>query len=134
MEPTLAKGDLVLVRPAREIERGDLIVFSAPMVGTRMIKRVVALGGDVIELRDNRAFVNGAQLDEPYVAPNDDSLPAPARFRDMQPARVAADSVFVLGDNRDHSNDSRFLGAVPRKSVRGRVVFVISKRSGIWRP
>lgn len=133
MLPTIAKGDLLVVRPGDGVERGDIIVFTAP-VGGRMVKRVIALGGETVELRDNRAVVNGVPLVERYAAANDESLPESARFRDMHPDAVAQDGLFVLGDNRDHSNDSRFWGDVKRESVRVRVVLVISKTRGVWRP
>ena len=130
MQPTLTKGDLVLTRPAREIERGDLIVFRSPQDGTAHVKRVIGLPGERVELRDSGAIVDGTALREPYIMREPEIL----AFRDMRPVVVPDDSYFVLGDNRDNSNDSRFYGAVKRQQIIGKVVFVLSEKNGAWRP
>jgi signal peptidase I len=153
MEPTLQIGDRVLVNKIvyhlHDPRRGDIIVFSDPHpvqvehrnpvsgflhwltegLGVQssaqkdFIKRVIGLPGDTVEIDDRgTVFVNGHALKEPYLSP----------FRDTRrygPIRVPATSLFVLGDNRTDSNDSRFqLGFIPMDKVIGRA-FVI-----IWPP
>ncbi len=149
MEPTLEPGDRVLVWKLLDTpERGDIVVFEDPHPGPQpdrgivggflhflseglgfvrpahedFIKRVVGLPGETVELRDGRLYVDGARVEEPY-------LRGPLDRRDFGPVRVPADSLFVLGDNRLNSNDSRYgLGFVPRDKVIGEA-FVI-----IWPP
>jgi signal peptidase I len=127
MEPTIAKGDMVVVRRAREIERGDVIVFRFPGKGSGWIKRVIGLPGDVVAMRDSGAIVNGVALDEPYIQRD----PHVRAVRAFDPVTVPPDSYFVLGDNRDNSNDSRFLGFVKRSDITGKAVMVISKTDGV---
>src|SRR5579863_5740904 len=92
------------------IERGDLVVFWFPLDRTKSyIKRVIALPGDTVQIESGTVYVNGTQLDEPYV---------PDEYRDRQSLglrTVPPDSYFVLGDHRSSSNDSRAWGTVERK-------------------
>ncbi len=147
MEESLLVGDHVVVDklawaprslpwgpllPRRELRRGDVVVFRGPEEpGRDFIKRVVALGGETVEIRDKRLRVNGVESDEPYVVHRDaalatgSGLPASLLGRDeMAPRAVPADAFFALGDNRDESRDSRAWGPVPRSLVRGRALFV----------
>jgi signal peptidase I len=100
------------------IERGDVVVFWYPLDRSKsFIKRVIGLPGDVVELRDGHLYLNGDQMDEPYV---------PASYLDGQsyPARtLSPDEYFVMGDHRDSSNDSRMFGPVPRDYIYGKAVF-----------
>jgi signal peptidase I len=149
MEQTLMPGDRVLVEKVLyHPQYGDIIVFEDPHPGTEpdrgvvggflhwlsqgfgfsqpadedFIKRVIGLPGDTVELRHGRLFVNGKQVAQPYLSGERD-------VRDYGPTKVPPDSLFVLGDNRLNSNDSRFgLGFVPEDKVIGRA-FVI-----IWPP
>jgi signal peptidase I len=101
------------------IERGDTVVFWYPSDPTKSyIKRVVAIPGDLVEVRAGQVILNGRELEEPYV---------PEEFRDTAsyPAtRVPKDHYFVLGDHRSSSNDSRNWGPVPREAIYGKAVFV----------
>jgi signal peptidase I len=101
------------------IERGDLVVFWFPLDRTKSyIKRVIALPGDTLQIDNGTVFVNGKQLDEPYV---------PNEYRDRQSqtlVTVPPDNYFVLGDHRSSSNDSRAWGTVERKYIYGKAVFV----------
>ncbi len=101
------------------IERGDLVVFWFPLDRTKSyIKRVIALPGDTLQIDNGTVFVNGTQLDEPYV---------PNEYRDRQSqalVTVPPDNYFVLGDHRSSSNDSRAWGTVERKYIYGKAVFV----------
>jgi signal peptidase I len=128
MKPTLLVGDHILVnklpKAAEQIERGDIIVFSYPPDPRKdFIKRVVGLPGDLFEIRDKQIFVNSNSLKEGYIIHTDKIIiPASVRPRDnFGPLRVPKGSLFVLGDNRDASFDSRFWGFVELSKVKGRV-------------
>ena len=125
----LAIGRAVL--PVRPIRRGDIVVFKYPDEPERdFIKRVIGLPGDTIELRNKKVHVNGQPLDEPYVhfltAPSNDyqevtSFDVRERFG---PVTVPADQYFVMGDNRDNSQDSRYWGFLPRGHVKGKALLI----------
>ncbi|WP_185245079.1 signal peptidase I [Citrifermentans bremense] len=127
MEPTLLIGDHILVdrtQSAKNPKRGDLIVFEYPEDSSKdFIKRVVAVGGDTVEIKDKELFVNGKTVKEPYAVHKEtDLIPATINPRDNYgPQVVPKDSYFVLGDNRDRSYDSRFWGAVTKNKVKGTV-------------
>lgn len=141
------------IMPYREVHRGDIIVFHHPSPPL-LIKRVVGLPGDHLRIDDGRVIVNGVALDEPYAS----FEPAPPNpFRDNFPARIYTDpqvdpdwwmqmqsltrngelviprgEYFVLGDNRNHSKDSRFWGLVPRQAIVARplvIYFSVSRPS-----
>ena len=146
MEPTLEPGDRVLVQKVvYGPDRGDVIVFSDPkgrpgpdrgIVGgfvhwlsstlgierpehEDFIKRVIGLPGETVELRDGRLYVDGVRMQEPY-------LKGAVDTRDYGPVRVSEGALFVLGDNRLNSNDSRFgLGFVPVEKVVGRAFAIV---------
>ena len=142
MEPTLLVGDHLIVNkmifavgewawlPGRSIQRGDIVVFRAPPDPRRdFVKRCIGLPGDRIEIVNKSLRVNGAAVDEsayvfhsdPRTYPHAALLPDALRQRDnFGPIVVPPDSYFCLGDNRDNSDDSRFWGAVPAGSVKGR--------------
>ena len=117
MSPTLVKGDIVLVNMRdRSLERGDLITLRSPANGERMLKRVVGVGGDVVDIRDAILFVNDVEANEPFV----DHKSIDALY--YGPVTVSAGSVLVMGDNRDDSIDSRVFGDVPLQDVTGTAV------------
>ncbi len=127
------QGSLALLLPARAIRRGDVVVFKFPEDPRRdFIKRVIGLPGETVEIRDKRVLVDGRLLDEPYAFHSDDrvwpdraGVPERGRRRDHLAERVVpAGSYFVMGDNRDDSNDSRFWGPIPGSNVVGRAMFV----------
>src|SRR6516164_6543709 len=100
------------------IERGDVVVFWYPLDRSKsFIKRVIALPGETVEIRQGALSVNGKVIPEPYVPPQyeDNS--------DYGPYTVEKDHFFVLGDHRISSNDSRVFGAVPSQFIYGRAVF-----------
>jgi signal peptidase I len=177
MHPTLLDGDVVLVNriaydlkvPLTDISivrlgeprRGDVVTFHSPSDGVRLIKRLVGVPGDVIELRNDRLFINGvaAEYDEliSYREPRNYAgstlamksveaidgnrreiqfLPEIEARRNFGPAVVPADSYFFLGDNRDDSGDSRYIGFVPRRLLIGRAhhVLVSANFKGNWMP
>jgi signal peptidase I len=127
MEPTVLVGDHILVdrrEQAKERRRGDLIVFEYPKDETKdFMKRVVAIGGDTVEIRDKQLIVNGNPVTEAYVEYMDKLvMPANQSPRDnFGPITVPGNFYFVLGDNRDRSLDSRFFGVVEQSKVKGTV-------------
>jgi signal peptidase I len=127
MEPTLLIGDHILVdrrEDAKNPKRGDLIVFQYPEDPAKdFIKRVVAVGGDKVEIKDKVLYVNSNEIKEPYVSHQEaNMIPASQNPRDNYgPQVIPKDSYFVLGDNRDKSYDSRFWGAVSKDKVKGTV-------------
>jgi signal peptidase I len=119
MEPTLQAGDHVLVNKLAyrvgEPAYGDLALFM-DSEGTTSIKRVAGTAGDRVAIRDGVLVVNGERQEEPYV----DQEAIDGYF--FGPERVPEDSVFVLGDNRDNSRDSRQYGPVPEDDLMGKVL------------
>jgi signal peptidase I len=127
MLPTLEKGDRVLVNKLsydlHDIHRGDIVVFELPAdkVGPDgikdLIKRAIGLPGDVIETRDGLVYIDGKKLDEPWLpkGTTTDNPPIPKQT-------VPEGTIFVLGDNRDNSADSRYAnrGPIPIDTVVGR--------------
>jgi len=100
------------------IERGDVVVFWYPLDRSKsFIKRVIALPGETVEIRQGRVFVNGRLIEEPYVPPQFED------FSDFGPVRVPSDQYFVMGDHRISSNDSRIFGPVAHRFIYGRAVF-----------
>ena len=130
MQPTFYSNDYVIVsRQAYnlfgDVERGDVIVFKSDLVDENgeqkhLIKRVIAVGGDTIEIRDGYVYLNGEMLDEPYVAEEGIS-------GEMGSVTVEEGKLFVMGDNRRVSQDSRSpeLGQVEESSIVGKVVLRI---------
>jgi signal peptidase I len=119
MVPTLRPGDHVLVDKLAyrlgDPRRGDLVVFRRPVSGELLLKRVVALGGDSVGIEDGVLHVNGVAVREPFV---DHRLVDSVYFG---PVRVPSGAVFVMGDHRSDSLDSRTFGAVARRRIVGRV-------------
>jgi len=100
--------------------RGDIVVFEYPRDASRdFIKRVIGLPGETVEVRNNRVFINGQELDEPYL-----SAAARTQMGNMAPVVVPLDAVFVMGDNRGNSSDSRSWGALPLDKIVGRAWFI----------
>jgi signal peptidase I len=128
MEPTLLIGDHIMVdKRARTPQRGDVIVFVFPPDPSKdFVKRVIAVGGDTVAVKNRIVYLNGEQMPDAHarfeVAPHDRSPVSP---RDnFGPVTVPAGRLFVLGDNRDRSYDSRFWGFVDETEVEGRVLYI----------
>lgn len=116
MEPNLNTGERLLgskLAMVQGLQRGDVVVFRPPhKPHTAFIKRVIGLPGEKLEIRDSRVYVNDKQLDEPYLE---------RAWHDDRPAeRIPGDMVFVMGDNRDNSNDSRAWGQLPVESIQAK--------------
>lgn len=144
MQDTLLIGDYILVNkfiygvkvpftnytviPVKEPKRGDIIVFKYPQDPSKdFIKRVVAVGGDTVEIRNKQVFVNNELVKDSVYAIHSDTTVRPFGFdpRDnLHPITVPEDKLFVMGDNRDESNDSRFWGFVDVSAVRGKAFMI----------
>jgi signal peptidase I len=154
MQPTIIEGDRIFVNkmaydirlPFTHIsllkladpQRGDIIIFDSEAADKRLVKRVVGIPGDMVEMRNNILWINGRQQtyrDIPEPAPATDRLENLAgvkhkvriqTFRSgFHPVRVPEDHYLVLGDNRDNSADSRVIGFVPRHEIVGRSSTVV---------
>ena len=116
MLPTLHERELLLIEevPVSELKRGDLIVFQAPeRKDLQILKRLIGLPSETVEIRGGKVFINDKMLEEPY-------LMEPAKGSSPQ-ITIGSDEYYVLGDNRNNSQDSRAFGPVSGKDIRGRV-------------
>jgi signal peptidase I len=143
MIPTLLVGDYILVNkvtlgtpvevPLTNVElfrlpgfseprRGDVVVFKFPLDEKRdFIKRVIAVGGEEVHIKGRQVFINGRPLDEPYAVWSDVS---PHASTEYGPVTIPPDSFFVMGDNRDNSQDSRYWGFLKREKIRGKAFMI----------
>jgi signal peptidase I len=131
MEPSVLDGDYVMADMwtyrNRSAAPGDIaIVERAEAPGIRYIKRVVAVGGDTIEIREGSLYRNGIRIEEPYVHP---SHVGRGYGRNLSLVKIDPGFMYVLGDYRDNSVDSRQWGPLPNSSLRGRVNYVWWSRS-----
>lgn len=143
MEPTLLVGDHILVSkfiygipvpftgikllPLQNPKRGDIIVFKFPGDKSKdYIKRVIGVGGDTIEVIEKKVYINGRPFEDPYGVHLDPLvLPRGMEVRDnFGPLTVPEGSVFVMGDNRDKSYDSRYWGVVGLEEIKGRAFII----------
>ncbi len=176
MRPNLLEGDVVLInRMAFDLKiplteqsvahlgepaRGDMVVFLSPQDDTRLIKRVLALPGDLVEMRGDRLFINGEgasytvlgearersrglvvdaiRLEEQVAGARQriQVLPGVAAPRSFEPLRIPAGQYLMLGDNRNDSADSRMIGLVPREKLIGRAerILVSAAYQEDWMP
>ena len=177
MRPGLLEGDVVFVNrlafnvkvPLTDVvlahtgepARGDVVTFASPTDGTRLIKRIMAVPGDVVEMRDEKLIINGnparytdmehvmepvgqgsyaqaTRLDEQVGAQKHriQMLPGRAARRDFAVITIPPEQYLMLGDNRDNSADSRYIGLVPRHLLIGRAVRVLVSADieGNWMP
>lgn len=131
MEETIMTGDMVFSEKVsyyfRSPQRGDIVTFDDPEVaGRTLIKRVIAVGGQTVDLVDGKVVVDGVVLDEPYTG-GKESYPLSRIATGVTvefPYTVPDGYVWVMGDNRTSSQDSRYFGAIPGSSITGRAALV----------
>jgi len=120
MQPNLYVGYRMMTEKVgyyfHEPQRGDIVIVEQPNGAPNLVKRVIGLPGETIESRDGHTFINGEPLDEPWVV----------NFggRNYSSTLIPEGYVFILGDNRPVSHDSRAIGPVPIENISGRVVFI----------
>ena len=177
MHPNLLEGDVVFVNrlaynvkvPLTDIvigttgepRRGDIVTFSSPTTGIRLIKRVIALPSDRVEMRNEQLIINGEQAGYAALGHGTETikgvgdlaavrvreslgsgthqiqlLPQVNARRDFEPVTVPAGQYMMLGDNRDNSQDSRYIGLVPRELLIGRAERILASADikGNWLP
>ncbi len=167
MKPTIVEGDRILVNklaydlkiPYTTIhvvewddpERGEIVIFSSPRDGRRLVKRVIGVPGDIIAMKNNHLIINGERIQyDPFGSDADPRYrwtsgaenrilkehlagtvhpimisPSSPSLRSFGPVVIPKDKYFMMGDNRDHSGDSRFFGFVDRKAILGRSSMVV---------
>lgn len=142
MVPAISVGDLALFGPtggANHIDRGDIILFeptNPTEEGSILLggivyytKRVIGLPGERIRIEDGVVYINGDPLDEPYKVFSTDKYNA--SLRDMDEVLIPAGCYFVMGDNRDHSEDSRIFGPISYDSIQFSLIFSIPTLAGV---
>lgn len=127
MDPTFATGDYIFTSKVaykmRAYHRGDVVVFKSPHnPDIEYIKRIIGVPGDVVMVKDNEVFVNGRQLKEDYIAAKT-NLWEGGFSKNGEGTKVADGMLFVMGDNRPRSSDSREFGPITQESVIGHVFY-----------
>jgi signal peptidase I len=123
-----------MLLPIDPIRRGDILVFKFPQDPDRdFIKRVIGLPGETLEMREKKIYINGKPLDEPYVhflypiegrKPGEADFTEAAVMRNYGPVTVPEGYYFMMGDNRDNSQDSRYWGFLTRDYIKGKALFI----------
>lgn len=122
MEPTLENKDKVVISKISEPDRFDVIVFKEPVKDEQYIKRVIGLPGDTVEMKNNVLYINGKSYEEPYLKNN--NITGDFTLKELTgQERVPDGCIFVLGDNRMNSKDSRELGNISADSMIGEAKF-----------
>ncbi|MBQ5514076.1 MAG: signal peptidase I [Oscillospiraceae bacterium] len=124
MEPTLSDGAwAIILRICYTPKRGDIIVLKQPEDEKIIIKRVIAVGGDEVFVNpQGDVYVNSERIEEPYLINHE-----PVYKYTLEPVEVSDGCVWVLGDNRNNSTDSRVIGEIPISNILGKVIFTITK-------
>jgi len=140
MSPTLHENDKLIISKISEIHRFDTIVFDAPDADEHYVKRVIGLPGDSVKMRDDVLYINGEPIEETYLEVEDEGIPFEKMTGDFTleeltgVPKVPKGSLFVLGDNRLNSKDSRYFGFITEESVLGEVKFRVYPFKNIGLP
>lgn len=125
MQPNLVEDQRLVISRVSYLlgqpQRGDIVVFNSPIVRPDeppLIKRLIGLPGETLEFRNGTVYINGVKLNEPYI--NEPCTPNMCPDRTIQ---LGPDEYFFMGDNRNHSHDSRAFGPVHRQQIVGRAIF-----------
>lgn len=138
MSPTLQIGDRIIVDKLSyrfgSVHRGDIVVFRRPPLEDQeyadLVKRVIGLPGETISSKDGHVYIDGKRLDEPWLPPGPQSYTGPLpgdpneQFNLPGPVKIPPGEYYVMGDNRENSEDSRFFGPIPKSLIVGRAVVV----------
>lgn len=131
MVPTMRQGEGIIVDlkhyDDKGPQRGDVVVYQSPLHPDRdYVHRVIAVGGDTVAIKDKVLHINGDTVTESYAIHTDNAiLKSKTVPRDnIGTVNVPAHNIFVMGDNRDHSYDSRYTGAIDETAVKGKVMFI----------
>lgn len=116
MEPTISDGEKIFSIPVKleELKRGDIVYFIEPLSGEGLVKRLIGLPGENIEITDGIVYINGNPLIEDYVT-------NPATYK-LDSVSLKNNEYFVLGDNRNASTDSHILGSITGESIQGIII------------
>ena len=115
----LANGEILYLNKLAKIKRGDIVVCTPDwpsLMGRSIVKRVIGVAGDTVKVQDNRVYLNGEPLDEPYINPDMDTIDGEWT--------VGEDEIFCMGDNRNNSLDSRVGGPIPLSKVEGKCFLI----------
>jgi signal peptidase I len=123
MMPTFENNNRIIISKISKIERFDMIVFHSPVSSDDYIKRVIGLPGDTVEVKDDVLSINGKKYEELYLKANKGILTQKDHLTGDLKVIVPKGSLYVMGDNRRHSSDSRIFGFISEKAVMGEVEF-----------
>lgn len=123
MYPTVDNGEVLIINRFIEPKHGDIVNIWSDILEKDLCKRVIGLEGDTIEIVDGVVYRNGEELDEPL---NEDTS------TNMEEFTVGKDEVFVMGDNRNNSTDSRDLGCMPMKNIKGVCICITGIPKGVF--
>ncbi|MCM3710237.1 signal peptidase I [Sporosarcina luteola] len=123
MEPTFESENRVIISKIHKLDHFDLVVFHAPGSQEDYIKRVIGLPGDTVVMKDDKLFINGKEYEENYIQENKERLFEDQKLTEDFEVTVPDGQLFVLGDNRRNSTDSRIIGCIDQDSVVGKVGF-----------
>lgn len=127
MEPNFHNSQYIIIDKVsyrfRDVKRGEVVVLHPPVdLSQNYIKRVIGLPGETVSVQDGEVFINNKKLDEPYLGAEQHKT---NQFNTQTPVTLGANDYFVMGDNREHSSDSRDWGKLDKSAIEGRTWFIV---------